>query len=120
MCKDVHFLMLSIQQLLPTTASPTLQGARKDCFGEAVVACEMPEPRKIPSLDSCRKRFMWTDKEADFALHTVVGLFFITVTLRGAGRACWLEHRTRDRKAASSSPDRSGGRIFFSRVNFVC
>ena len=28
--------------------------------------------------------------------------------------------RTRDRKAASSNPGRSGGRIFFSRVNFVC
>ena len=30
----------------------------------------------------------------------------------GAGIAQWLEHRTRDR--------RSGGRIFFSRVNFLC
>ena len=34
--------------------------------------------------------------------------------------ACWLECRTRDRKVASSNPGRSGGRIFFSRVNFVC
>ena len=31
-----------------------------------------------------------------------------------AGIACWLESRTRDRKVASSNPDRSGGRIFFS------
>ena len=31
-----------------------------------------------------------------------------------------LECRTRDRKVASSNPGRSGGRIFFSRVNFVC
>ena len=31
-----------------------------------------------------------------------------------------LEHRTRGRKIASSNPGRSGGRIFFSRVNFVC
>ena len=37
-----------------------------------------------------------------------------------AGTACWLERRTRDRKVASSNPGRSGGRIFFSRVNFVC
>ena len=29
------------------------------------------------------------------------------------------EHRTRDRSVASSNPRRSGGRIFFSRVNFV-
>ena len=35
-----------------------------------------------------------------------------------AGIACWLERRTRDRKVASSNPGRSGGRIFFSRVNF--
>ena len=28
---------------LPTTTSPTLQGPLKDGFGEAVVACDMPE-----------------------------------------------------------------------------
>ena len=59
---------------LPTTASPTLQGASKDGFGEAVVACDMPEPCKFPSLDSCRKRFLWTHKELDLAHHPVVGL----------------------------------------------
>ena len=32
--------------LLPATASPTLQGALKDSFGEAVVACDTPEPCK--------------------------------------------------------------------------
>ena len=42
---------------LPTTALPTLQGALKDGFGEAVVACDMPEPCKFPSLDSCQKSF---------------------------------------------------------------
>ena len=39
---------------------------------------------------------------------------------QGAGVACWLERQTRDRKVASSNPGRSGGRIFFSRVKFVC
>ena len=34
--------------------------------------------------------------------------------------ACWSERRTRDRKVASSNPGSSGGRISFSRVNFVC
>ena len=34
--------------------------------------------------------------------------------------ACSLERRTRDRKFASSNPGKSGGRIFFSRVNFAC
>ena len=37
-----------------------------------------------------------------------------------AGIAWWLERRTRDQKFACSNPGRSGGRIFFSRVNFVC
>ena len=43
---------------LPTTASPTLQDALKDGFGEAVVACDMPEPCEFPSLESCQKRFL--------------------------------------------------------------
>ena len=33
---------------LPTTAPPTLQGALKDGFREAVVTCDMPEPRQLP------------------------------------------------------------------------
>ena len=39
---------------LPTTASPTLQGVWKDGFGDAVVACDMPEPCnfQLPSTDS--------------------------------------------------------------------
>ena len=59
---------------LPTTALPTLQGATKDVFGETVVACDMLEPCKFPSLDSWQKRFLWTHKEADLAPHPVVGL----------------------------------------------
>ena len=43
---------------LPTTASPTLQGALKDGVGEAVVACDIPEPCQFPSLDSCQKKFL--------------------------------------------------------------
>ena len=38
----------------------------------------------------------------------------------GAGIAQWLEYRTRDRKFPGLSPGRSGGRIFFSRVDFLC
>ena len=40
--------------------------------------------------------------------------------VQGGGIACWLEYRARDRKVASSNPGRNDGRIFFSRVNFVC
>ena len=54
--------------------SPTLQGALKDGFGDVVVACDIPEPCKFPSLDSCQKRFLWTQKEVDVAPHPVVGL----------------------------------------------
>ena len=42
-------------------------------MGEAVVACDMPKPCKIPSLGSCQKRFAWTHKGVDLAPHPVVG-----------------------------------------------
>ena len=38
----------------------------------------------------------------------------------GAGIAHWLERRTRDWKVAGSNPCWNGGRIFFSRVDFLC
>ena len=40
--------------------------------------------------------------------------------VRAPGIAQWLERRTRDRKVAGSNPCWSGGRTFFSRVNFLC
>ena len=40
--------------------------------------------------------------------------------LGGAGIAQWLERRTRDCKVAGSNPCWNGGRIFFSRVDFLC
>ena len=39
---------------------------------------------------------------------------------KGVGIAQWLEHRTRDWKVAGSNPCWNGGRIFFSRVDFLC
>ena len=45
---------------------------------------------------------------------------FCNIFPMGAGIARWLERQTRDRKVASLNPGRSRGRIFFSRVNFVC
>ena len=38
----------------------------------------------------------------------------------GAGIAQWLEHRTRDWKVTGSNTCWNGGRIFFSRVDFLC
>jgi len=40
-----------------------------------------------------------------------------TYTQNFAETAQWSERQTRDRKVAGSSPGRSGGRIYFSRVN---
>ena len=76
MGRDVHSLILSSPPAfpLPTTASPTSQGALKDGFGEAVVACDMPEPCKFPSLGGCQKMFLWTHMEVDLAPHSVTGL----------------------------------------------
>ena len=45
-----------------------------DEFREAALACDLPEPCKFPSLDSCQKMFLWTHKEVDLAPHPVVGL----------------------------------------------
>ena len=42
----------------------------------------------------------------------------MVVVIWGAGIAQCLEHRTRDRKVQGLSHSRSGGIIFFSRVNF--
>ena len=39
---------------------------------------------------------------------------------RGVGIAQWLERRTRDWKVMGSNPCWNGGRIFFSRVDFLC
>ena len=64
---------------LPTTASPILQGALKDGFAEAVVACDMREPCKFPSLYSCQKKFLWTHEGVDFASHAVVGLELVFI-----------------------------------------
>ena len=40
---------------LPTTALPTLQGAMKDGFGEAVVACDMADPCEATVIHTRRQ-----------------------------------------------------------------
>ena len=45
---------------------------------------------------------------------------YTSANASGSGIAQWLERWTRDWKVAGLNPCRSGGRIFFSRVNFVC
>ena len=45
---------------------------------------------------------------------------YIYIYILGNGYISVIKRRTHDRKVAGSSPDRSGGRIFFFRVNFLC
>ena len=44
----------------------------------------------------------------------------LIISYKGAGIARWLEHRTRDWKVLGSNPCWNGGRILFSRVDFLC
>ena len=53
-----------------------------------------------------------------YHLYCVISPTFISPL--GSRDRLLVEHRTSDRKVASSNPCRSGGRIFFSTVNFVC
>ena len=62
------FVVLPALPLL-TAASPTLQGALKNGFGEAVVAYDTPKLCRFLSLDSCQKKFLWTYKDVDLAPH---------------------------------------------------
>ena len=52
--------------------------------------------------------------------HLTINYSFRIEFIPGAGIAQWLERRTRDWKVAGSNPCWNGGRIFFSRVNFLC
>ena len=63
---------------LPTTVLPTLKGALKDGFGDVVLACNMPKPCKFPSLDSCQKRFLWTQNGVDLVPHPIIVLVLQT------------------------------------------
>ena len=56
----------------------------------------------------------------DFFVFPAFSFLLLLLLLLANGIAQWLERRTRDRKVAGSNPCWSGGRIFFSRVNFLC
>ena len=71
---------------LQTTASPTLQGAPKGGFGEAVVACDMPELCEFPSLDSCRERLFGVVHPA-FPLPTTASPTLQDALKKGFGEA---------------------------------
>ena len=66
--------------VLAWSGMSTLQGALKDGFGEAVVACDMPEPREFPSLADLwmSKQFM-THDEAEVTLRLLSKVSVISV-----------------------------------------
>ena len=51
----------------------------------------MPKPWKFPSLDSCHKRFLWTNKEVDLAPHPAVGLVLQVGDVKKLSHALNLE-----------------------------
>ena len=70
----------------------------------------------VPVSDPCK---VWVRVRVLFTL-SLLRLRILHDRHEGAGIAQWLERRTRDRKVPGSSSRRSGGRIFFSGVNFFC
>ena len=75
---------------------------------------------------SGRHNFICLVSYRSIFLHEIGGILWLTLWRcwggggGGAGIAQWLEHRTRDWKVAGSNPCWNGGRIFFSRVDFLC
>ena len=59
---------------LPITALPTLQGALKDDFGEAVLARDMLKLCKFLSLDSFQRRLLWAHKEVSLIVLLIPGV----------------------------------------------
>ena len=54
------------------------------------MACNMPEPCKFPSLDSCQKRFLWTHKKVDLAQQPVVGLLLQAGSCEQVSSVTWI------------------------------
>ena len=49
-----------------------------------------------------------------------MSISFVTDIISGSWNSLLVQHQTRDQKVASSNPRRSGRRIFFFKINFVC
>ena len=70
----------------------------------------------VPDIYVCVCVCVWERERETDSIKTIKN----TKTTLGAGIAQWLERRTRDWKVAGSNPCWNGGRIFFSRVDFLC
>ena len=83
-------------------------------------ACELNIPvwTKFPQYIYKRKR-----KISPIYIYIYIYIYILgekNTHSHWAGIAQWLERRTRDWKVAGSNPCWNGGRIFFSRVDFLC
>ena len=56
----------------------------------------------------------------DYVVSGNVSQLITPVSRTGSRDSLLVERRTRDRKVATSNLGRSGRRLFFSRVNFLC
>ena len=71
------------------------------------------------SATQLRSREVGGEREGGISRRLYISWF--AFVFLGAGIAQWLERRTaRDSKVAGSNPCWNGGRIFFSRVDFLC
>ena len=54
--------------------------------------CDMPEPCKSPSIDSCKKKFLWTQKDVDLALQPVLDLVLQAGETKKSSQTLGLEN----------------------------
>ena len=94
MGRDVHSIFNVVHPVfrLPTTASPTLQGALMDGFREAVVACDMPEQVSVswqlPERGSCGVGDAENFSQALGPRFTAVGRMEVTRDVQSLYRLC--------------------------------
>ena len=62
----------------------------------------------------------WDTQNSVLFVRIFFFFFFSGAHFLGAGIAQWLERQTSDWKVAGSNPCWNSGRIFFSRVDFLC
>ena len=118
--QDIYFIFWTGLQSAEVPISSAWAGAGG--AGDERPLHRQPALQSIQTGDLAMNEWM-NDAPAHPCIFTsVVELNAVKTSLkhRGAGIAQWLEHRTRDWKVTGSNPCWNGGRIFFSRVDFLC
>ena len=109
-------------ELVRRTLLPVLSIPKPVSDGAGSVGEQLRGDRVCPQTPSTAFRHL-SPNSARFGYGTERALYISADAVSahlGAGIAQWLEHRTRDWKVAGSNPCWNGGRIFFSRVDFLC